>query len=296
MAAVAVIGVGRIGTALVPRLLGAGHDVTAYDVRPERRDAVEQLGARWAPDLAAAVSSAEVVFTALTGSAELEQLAVSSDDLLPRLRPAAVWVDLTSSSHEVSLRSAQRAAEHGVSYLGAPLGGGVDAVSAGSAVLYVGGDAAVLHTADPILRAFAGTVHHTGGPGSGHLAKLLINLLWFGQVGLVTEALLLAQRLGLAPGRLETLLHGSAADSAFVSRHLPRLLAGDYLADFGLDRCVEELDGVEHAAARVDLPHDLTTAVADLYRAALERFGAVDGELLAAAWLEERAGTRLADG
>jgi hypothetical protein len=86
---------------------------------------------------------------------------------------------------------------------------------------------------------------------------------------------------------------GSAGDSAFAARHLPALLSGDYLRDFGLDRCVEELDSVERAAGLAGTPHPLTSATAELHRDALRRFGPVNGELMGPAWLEEQAGTRL---
>jgi 3-hydroxyisobutyrate dehydrogenase-like beta-hydroxyacid dehydrogenase len=107
--------------------------------------------------------------------------------------------------------------------------------------------------------------------------------------------MLLAQKHGQSPGHLGEMLRGSAGDSAFAERHLPALLAGDYLADFGLDRCVEELDSVERTASRAEVPHPVTAAVAALHRSALRRYGPVDGELMAAAWLEEQAGTRLQD-
>jgi 3-hydroxyisobutyrate dehydrogenase-like beta-hydroxyacid dehydrogenase len=144
-----------------------------------------------------------------------------------------------------------------------------------------------------LLRSFASTIHHVGDQGSGYLAKLLINLQWFGHAVLATESLLLAQRHGLSPDRMRSLLAGSAGDSAFASRHLPSLLAGDYLRDFGLDRCLEELESVERAAVDADTPHSVTSLVASLHRTALETFGAVDGELMGPALLEEQAGFRL---
>lgn len=294
MATVAVVGVGRIGAALVGRLRQAGHDVTAFDIRAERRAVVEKLGGRWAPSVTEVVGAVDVVFTVLPGSPELQHLVLTTDELLTNMRQDAVWIDLTSASHSLSQRCAQRAAELGIASLGAPLGGGVDAVQAGTAILYVGGDPEVLQAATPVLRAFAGTVHHAGGTGAGHLAKLLINLLWFGQVGLVTEAMLLAQRLELPPHRMAALLAGGAADSTFVQQHLPSLLASDYLANFGFDRCVEELTAVEQAATVAGTPRNLIGAVTELHRAALSRFGPIDGEMLAAAWLEEQAGRRLA--
>jgi 3-hydroxyisobutyrate dehydrogenase-like beta-hydroxyacid dehydrogenase len=289
---IAVLGVGRIGSALVERLVAAGHDVLATDIDPDRRATVEAAGARWSPDIAAA----EIVFTALPGIPELTDLVLGSGQLLSRMDSVAVWVDLTSASFEAAQDFALAAAKQGIARLDAPIGGGVPAMRAGTVRLYVGGDEAILARVGPVLRAFAETIHHVGGPGSGYLTKLLINLLWFGTASLTTEALLLGQRNGIAPDRLREVLLGSAGDSAFARQHLPALLAGDYLADFGLDRCVEELNSVEQSAQRGGTPHPITTAVAELHRSALTRYGQVNGELMASALLEEQAGSHLRDG
>jgi 3-hydroxyisobutyrate dehydrogenase len=283
MTSVAVVGAGRIGIPLITRLVAAGHDVVATDLL-DRRTAVEDAGARWSADL----SAAEVVLTVVSGTPELEALVQS--EFLTELRPGALWIDLTSASPELGKAAAEAATAAGIPYLEAPLGGGIDGMRSGTLTLYAGGSADVLAAATPILRTFATTIHHTGDHGTGYLTKLLINLLWFGQASLTTEALLLAQHHGV--DAFHEILQGSAGDSAFAQRHLPALLAGNYLPDFGLDRCVEELNAVENAAP-AGFPHPITTAVADLHRAALDHFGPIDGELLGPAWLEEQAGSRL---
>jgi 3-hydroxyisobutyrate dehydrogenase-like beta-hydroxyacid dehydrogenase len=288
-----------MGAPLVARLVAAGHVVLATDIRPGRRREAEQAGARWAADTAQVAADSSVVLTVLPGSPELEELVAGSGRLLAQMGDRTTWVDLTSASFELGQDCARRARRHGVAYLDAPVGGGVAAMRDGAVALYVGGDGRDLAAATPMLRSFARTIHHVGGPGTGYLAKLLINLLWFGQATLTTEALLLAQRHGLPPGRMREVLAGSAGDSAFAAQHLPALLDGDYLGDFGLDRCVEELDSIEHSADRAGTPHALTSVIAELHRSALRHYGTadggtVDGELLAAAWLEEQAGSRLA--
>jgi len=293
VASVSVIGAGRIGTPLMTCLAAAGHNVAGTDIRPGRRGAVEQAGATWLPDAAAAAAGAEEVITVLPGCPELRELALGSGYLLSGLAGGATWIDLTSASFELGQECAAAARASGVAYLDAPVGGGVAAMRAAAVTLYVGGDLRVLATAEPVLRSFAAAIYHVGGPGSGYLTKLLINLLWFGQAVLTTEALLLARHHGQSPGRLREVLAGSAGDGAFAARHLRALLEGDYLRDFGLDRCVEELDAVERSAAAAGIPHPVTSAVAALHRSALDHYGAVDGELLAAAWLEEQAGMRL---
>ena len=78
-------------------------------------------------------------------------------------------------------------------------------------------------------------------PGDAQIVKLLANLLWFGQVIATTEALLLGSRLGIDLTVLREALGNSAGGSVFLDRHVDLLLAGDYLHDFSLDRCVAEL-------------------------------------------------------
>jgi 3-hydroxyisobutyrate dehydrogenase len=282
-----------MGLPLIVRLSGAGHEVLATDVRPQRRRVAQGAGARWAANAAEVATASDFVITALPGSPELRELVLGSGHLLARLGGGAIWVDLTSASAELGRACAERARALGVGYLDAPVGGGVQAMRDGCVTLYVGGRSQVLEAAAPALQAFAAVIHHVGDNGAGYLAKLLINLLWFTQAAATTEALLLAQCNGVSPAVMQAVLRDSAGDSAFAARHLPALLRGDYLRDFGLDRCVEELDSIEHTAGLTGTPHPLTSATAELHRDALRRFGPVSGELMGPAWLEEQAGTRL---
>lgn len=292
---IGVVGVGRIGAPLVARLVAAGHEVLATDARAERQQPVEEAGARWTPRSADVAEFGEMVMTALPGGPELREVVLGPASLLRSMNAHAIWIDMTSASIELGLDCARQARACEVEYLDAPIGGGVPAMREGTVTLYVGGERGVLASADPVLRSFAGTIHHVGGNGTGYLVKLLINLLWFGQAALTTEALLLARRHGVPAERMQEVLHGSAGDSAFAARYLPALLQGDYLRDFGLDRCVEELDSVESSAEQAETPHPVTSSVAELHRAALRRFGPVDGELMGPAWLEEQAGLRLGE-
>ena len=148
--------------------------------------------------------------------------------------------------------------------------------------------------AERIAHAAEAAFDHVGEePGAGQGAKLLGNLLWFGQVVAVTEALLLGQAMGIPASTLRRTLAAGPAGSAFIDEYLDRLLAGDDLTDFSLARCVEELDILAEQAQAADVPFTLSNQVVTLHREALERFGSIDGELLAARLLEERAGRRL---
>jgi 3-hydroxyisobutyrate dehydrogenase len=275
-ARVGVIGVGRMGLPICTRLSGAGLAVTATDLRPERAADVQAVGAHWAPDAAALLEAADVVLTVLPGSAEISELMAGA---MARLRPGMAWIDMTSGDPRQTRSLVLEAASHGVEALDAGLGGGVPAAQSGTLQLFVGGDTAAVERHGPLLETL-GRVEHVGGAGAGHLVKLIVNLLWFGQAVAVGEALLVARRSGLDLDAVAGVLGRSAAGSDFIRRDLPAALAGDERASFGLDRCCDQLEAVIDVARELGAPFEVSSAVGGAYRTALEHYGPVDGELL----------------
>jgi len=271
---IGVFGLGRMG-APIARALSEHGDVVTYDPVVAPGD----------PELIA--SGVDVLVTVLPGAAEARQLG----PVLAALRPGALWLDLTSGDPRAARELAL--AHPGIDVVGAPMAGGPAAAAERRLHFHVGGARAAVGLALPLLDAL-GTHEVIGSDvGDGYTAKLLANLLWFGQVVAVTEALLLGQSLGIYPARLKSTLAASAGGSVFIDEYLERLLEGDYLETFGLDRAVEELETLASLARQEGVPFELSELVARLHREALARFGAVDGELLAAKLLEERAGRTL---
>ena len=289
---VGIVGVGRMGLPLCARLVAAGFKVTATDIRGECEADVRAAGAVWMSETARVASIADVLLTTLPGSSELTQAMALA---LPALRPRSAWIDLTSAAPAVGRRLTDHAQSLGIECLDAPVGGGVTAAAAGRLQLFVGGNVDAVERNRLLLESL-GRVDHVGTNGAGYLTKLLVNLLWFGQAVAVGEALLLAERAGIDLDLLRSVLGESAAASEFVRRDLRALLEGDYLESFGVHRCYEELEAIVSVAHELDVPFDLSRAVERAYRAAVERYGPVDGELLPVALLEERAGVRLRTG
>ena len=288
-ATVGVIGVGRMGLPVCARLAGAGLRVVAADLEPEREQHVRAAGASWDADTERLARQAAVLITVLPGSSELvEAMGIA----LRTLQPGATWIDLTSAAPAAAAELVARAHRRGIECLDAPVGGGVEAAAAGALQLFVGGRREVIERHRTVLELL-GRVEHVGDHGAGYTTKLLVNLLWFGQAVAVGEALLLARRAGIDLEVLRSALGRSAAASEFVRGDLGALLGGDYLESFGIDRCCEELATVVALADELTVPFDVSAAVERTYRAALARYGPIDGELLAVALLEERAGTRL---
>ncbi|MFJ4626829.1 NAD(P)-dependent oxidoreductase [Streptomyces sp. NPDC088847] len=290
---VALVGAGRMGRPLCGRLISAGHTVTVSDLRSEQEEVVRSLGADWAPSVTTAAAGADVLVTVVPGPAEVA--AALPEAVFAALAPGAVWIDMTSNAPAAARELRERAAAHGVDVLEAPMGGGPDDAEHGRLTLFVGGPADVLERCRPLLEAVTTSerIRHMGGPGTGYTTKLLVNLLWFGQAAATAEALLLGHRAGIDLADLRDTLADSAAGSDFIRRDLPALFAGDYLRSYGLDRILDQLTVIAGEARDLGTPHEMTDAVVRIQRLALERFGPVDGELLAVALLEEAAGALL---
>jgi len=262
---VVVAGLGRMGRPIAERLRDAGHVVVAIDPRAEASSGFEASGA------------AEVLVTVLPGDAELRAFDAPPHDL---------WIDVTSADPETVAAIPGR-------FVGAPMLGGPADAAQGTLRFLAAGAAADVAIARDLL-APAGEVVDVGDDRThGYVVKLLANALWFAHSVAATEALLVGRAAGIPVSTLRDLLVATPGSSRYLEEHAPRLLAGDLMADFGIDRVVEELDAVERL--RGPGGSSVLGASAALHREALERFGAVDGELLASALLEERAGRPLSD-
>ena len=283
---VGLVGLGRMGLPICRRLVAAGFDVDAYDLRSEVRPGVVAAGGRWAGSVAEAARAAEVLVTVLPGPGEV--LAVVAE-VAGALGPDAVWLEMSTASPAV----AEAIASRGVAAVDAPVGGGPSAAAAGSLTAFAGGAESVLDRCRPVLAPLTDRVIHAGPPGSGYATKLLVNALWFAQACATAEALTLGAHLGLTPEDLLAALNHSAAASRFLATDAPALLAGDDLPSFPLARCHEELASVLSLADAHEVTLEVLSAVADLHAKALEHYGDRNGELLGARFVGDRAGVSL---
>ncbi len=279
-----------MGLPMCARLTAAGFKVVATDLRTDLRVAAERVGANWSPTVGGACAEAEFAVTMLPGPGEV---AAVTEEIVASLSPAACWIDMSTASPAVGRQIAACAAGREVVVLDAPVGGGPAAARDGRLVAFAGGEAEDLRRCRPVLDALTERVLHVGPAGSGYALKLLVNLLWFEQAVATAEALTLARRMQLDLEVVrEALLH-SAATSGFIAHDVPALLDGDDLTTFPLARCCEELESVRALGRELGLSLELADAVSEVHLRALERYGDVDGELLGARLVAERAGVEL---
>ncbi len=287
---VAFAGVGRLGAPMCDAVARAGFDVVATDLRPELRAEVGAMGARWASSITAAAPGADLLITVLPGPSEVMRVI---DEVLGSLPAGSCWLDMSTAAPHVADAIVSAAGPRGVRAIDAPVAGGPEQAREGKLIAFAGGDRADLQAVRPVLDVLAERVVHTGPNGSGYAVKLLSNALWFMQAVGTAEVLALARRMGLDLDVVLGALDQSAAASRFIAQDARALLDGDDLTTFSLARCCEELSSVLGLGDALDVPLDVVSVVSELHVAALERFGDVDGELLGARFVGERAGVDL---
>lgn len=255
---VAVVGLGNMGMAMLAHLRAGGIAVSAWDLDPAKRAAAAGLGAT-APDAIEDLDAGVLVLSLPHAKATEAVLAA----LLPRLKAGAVIAD-TSTLDPIAVRGfAARCAAAGVDYLDTPVSGGPAGAAAGTLAMMVGGEAAALDRARPVLDRLAARIVHVGASGAGQVAKLVNNLLVATNLVTAAEALRMGAKAGVAPETLVQVINAATGRSAATEVNFPRwILSGAFDSGFTAGLMRKDVRLALDLAAAVGAPLDATARAA----------------------------------
>ena len=214
MSQVGFVGAGRMGAPMVRRLVEAGHEVRALGRSVEKRRAVGELGARPVTDLADIGAEADVVIVCVFTDEQVQQVCRDSV-LLSTMQSGASIVIHTTGSPRTAEAIAAEAAGHGIGVVDAPVSGGPHDIAAGQVTLFGGGADDVVERVRPVLAGYGDPILHVGPVGSGQKVKLVNNVMFAAQLGLIAEGVRFAGGLGIKEAALlSALTHGSGSSRA----------------------------------------------------------------------------------
>jgi 3-hydroxyisobutyrate dehydrogenase len=223
--AVGFVGVGRMGSRMARRVLGAGFAVQAFDRSGDAmRDAVA-AGVQPAATVAALAATSDVVITVLPDATAVEAAIEGADGVAAGIRAGAMVVEMSTISPILTRRLARVIEGRGAHYLDCPVSGGVANAENGTLTLLVGGTAEALERCRPVLSSMAASIFHLGPVGAGLTAKLVNQLLTMTQTVLVAEALAVGARAGMDLQLLYDLVSKSSGNSWCWENRIPRMLA-----------------------------------------------------------------------
>jgi 2-hydroxy-3-oxopropionate reductase len=241
MASVGFIGVGTMGREMVRNLLKGGHRVRAFDVVREAAEALRSDGVEVAASVAEAVRDADVAITMLPDTPQVQEVVLGPGGILANPLRGGVLVDMSTISPQATREMSAALAKVGVAMLDAPVSGGPQGARNATLSIMVGGDAAALDKARPVLNAMGTTVTHMGDSGAGQVTKLCNQLVVGINLQGVCEAIALGRAAGVDLDRLREALLGGSAASWMMQNLAPKMLAKDADAGFRIDLMLKDL-------------------------------------------------------
>jgi 3-hydroxyisobutyrate dehydrogenase len=218
MSTVGFVGLGDMGSRMVPHLLRAKHRVIVFDVVRDRLNAMTALGAVAAESAAAAARDADVVISAVM-SADIPAAHLGPRGILAGMRAGTALAILSTTSPDM-LQSVASQMPAGVHLVDAPLIGGVRYAAEASLTVLLAGTDEAMALSEPILGLF-GNVVRVGPLGSGVAYKLITNVVVMAAEAGLREALDLTDIFGGSyQTTLDLLARGPTA--AVIKRALDR--------------------------------------------------------------------------
>ena len=212
---VGIVGVGRMGLAMLKHLVKQGYQIAAYDIDDKQLAKARDAGAAAVRTPAEVARAADFVIVAVGYDDEVRQVVLGVDGLLANLAPGSIIAISSTAKPDTVKALDEQAKAHGVAILDAPICRGRFAADDGTLLALVGGKPDVVERGRAIYRCFCSDYAHLGDVGHGQVGKTMNNLLlWINAVGLI-EAGRLAETTGIDLVKLRAaLLISSGASDA----------------------------------------------------------------------------------
>ena len=280
MATIGFIGLGNMGLPMAQNLIKAGHKVQGFDVTKAQADALAASGGVAAPNVRAAVTGAEIVVTMLPAGTHVREVYTGADGVLAGAGPGTLLIDSSTIDVESARAVAAAAEKKGLPMLDAPVSGGTGGAQAGTLTFMVGGSDAAFERGRPILEKMGKTIVHAGGPGNGQAAKICNNMILGVSMIVVSEAFVLAEKLGLDAQKLFDISSKSSGQCWSMTSYcpVPGLVPAspanrDYQAGFTAAMMLKDLKLAQDASELAGVDTAFGRAARDAY----ERFAEIDG-------------------
>jgi 3-hydroxyisobutyrate dehydrogenase len=277
MARIGFIGLGNMGLPMAQNLIKAGHEVEGVDLNPASIEKLKASGgvAVETPKIAAA--RCDVVVTMLPAGKHVREVYLGAGGIVENANPGTLLIDCSTIDVATSREVAAAAEARGLLMIDAPVSGGVGGAAAGTLTFMVGGSVQAFTRAQTILDKMGKTIVHAGGAGNGQAAKICNNMILGVSMIAVSEAFVLAEKLGLDAQKLFDISSKSSGQCWSMTSYCP--VPGpvpaspanrDYKAGFTAAMMLKDLKLAQNAAKAADADTPLGADAANIYEQFVE--------------------------
>ena len=263
------IGTGRMGFALVQRLLGDGHDVSVYNRTRSKAEPLAALGAKIVDD-PADLADRDVVFIMVSAPKDLEAVTIEAGGLLTvEGKSPRIIIDSSTVSTTVSEKIRQLATESGSAFLAAPVSGNPSVVASGLLTLAVSGPEDAFNETKYLLNALGHGVTYVGDGEVARLVKICHNVF----LGVVTQSLaeitMLAEQGGASREAFLAFLNNSVMGSIFTRYKSPAFVNLDFTPTFTNILLRKDFELGMEASRQLGVPMPVAALASELVASAI---------------------------
>lgn len=289
------IGTGNMGAPMAANLAAAGHTVTAFDVAVSTQpDSFVAAGSA-----AEAASGQDIVITMLPNGDIVRSVAAEIVPAMAAASPGAIFVDCSTIDVQSARAVAEMAVASGLGALDAPVSGGVGGSTAGTLTFMVGGDANAFEKVKPLFDVMGQKAVLCGPSGNGQSAKICNNMISGVSIAVLSEAFVLADKLGLSRAAMFDVVSTSSGSTWPLMNMCPAPGVGapspgdnDYKPGFAADLMLKDLRLSQQAAQDVDADTPMGKRACDLYEEFVERGAGSGMDVTALILAHEKNGRR----
>lgn len=221
MARIAFIGLGNMGLPMAVNLIKAGHQVEGVDVNPASVAKLKEAGGTPVEYAHVAAARADVVITMLPAGQHVRDVYLDTVGIVATANPGTLLIDCSTIDVDTARAVASAAEAKGLFMVDAPVSGGVGGATGGTLTFMVGGTAQAYQRAEPILQKMGKTIVHAGGAGTGQAAKICNNMILGISMIAVSEAFVMAEKLGLDHQKLFDISSKSSGQCWSLTTYCP---------------------------------------------------------------------------
>lgn len=264
------IGLGRMGYSLARSLVNKGETVRVYDLNDDAVAKLQAEGAQRAESVADVCLHSDIVFTMLPGPKQVKAVALGRGGIVENLSPGAIYIDMSTVDVDTVDALYQACQENGIGFGDAPVGRLAMHADRGESLFMLGIDTQHLPRVEPIFYKMGTTVYHCGRPGNGTRTKLINNMMVLCYCQINSEALVLAQSLGLdLDNTFEVLTSTTASNGQLKEKWPQKVLKGDLSPGFDLALGYKDISLASDAGATSGVALPVCDTTRNIFRMAL---------------------------
>jgi 3-hydroxyisobutyrate dehydrogenase len=267
------VGLGNMGGALARRILRV-HKMRVYDLRPQTMAKLAELGATPSQSPKALAAECDMVMTCLPTSNEVRDAIYGADGIAASLKKGGVIADMTTGDPNATRAMAKELNASGISLIDAPVSGGPHGADAGTIAIMIGASPDLYQRVRPIFETISPNIFHCGDVGTGHVMKLVNNVIAASVRTVTFEAVAMGIKNGLSLKTCAEVLAKGSARSYSTEITLPRLLSANAKASFTLGLMHKDVRLATELGGASGSPMVVSGVVRELFQSALNEEGA----------------------